>query len=69
MSEEEEKHRRTHLTEEEVAELREMLEEERRAKWLWSSIRVWSIWIAAVVGGMTVFWDSATRILRSMVGK
>ena len=67
--EEEELQRRTQLTEAEVSELREMLEEERRAKWLWSSIRVWAVWVAAVVGGTTIFWDSATRVLKAIVGK
>lgn len=57
------------LTQTEIDELREMLEAERRAKWLWASLRTWSVWVAAVVGGATIFWESAGRLLKAMVGK
>lgn len=61
--------RRCTLTESEVEELRELLEETRRIKWLRGSIRVWAVWAAAVIGGATLFWDSAVRIIKAMVEK
>lgn len=64
-----EERNRTELTEEELKEIRAMLEEERRAKWLWSSIRIWSIWIVGVIGCITLMWDSMGRVLKAIVGK
>mgnify|MGYP005995368963 CR=1 FL=1 len=57
------------LTEQELSEIREIILADRRAKWLGATIRTWAIWIAAVVGGATVFWDAAERVLKTLVGK
>ena len=57
------------LTDEELIEIRGIIEADKRAKWLWATIRTSAIWVAAVVTGFTVFWDTAGRILRTMVGK
>lgn len=59
----------TPLTDKEIKEVRAVLEEERRVKWLKNSIKVGSIWVAAVVGGIMVFWDLTIRIIKEMVGK
>lgn len=54
------------LTDEEVQELRELLEREKRVTWLWSTARTWAVWIAAVVGGVTIGWDTLSKIIRSL---
>lgn len=57
------------LTEEEVKQIREILQNEQRAKWLWSSIRVWSIWIAGVITAISITWGTFVEIIRSVVQK
>ena len=36
------------LTPHERSEFRRMLEREKRVEWIWSSFRVWAVWITAV---------------------
>lgn len=44
------------LSPNERQELRRLLEQERRMRWLWSTIRIWLGWISgAVVGGYAVY--------------
>lgn len=50
-------------------ELKEIAENDRRAKWLWSSIRVWSVWIAAVITGLSLTWETIVNIIRAAIGK
>jgi hypothetical protein len=52
------------LTDDERKALRELLERERRVTWLWSSARTWAVWIAAVVGGLTIGWDSVKKFIQ-----
>jgi hypothetical protein len=57
---------KTALTDEEVQALRDLLERDRRVTWLWSTARTWAVWIAAVVGGVTIGWDTLAKIVRSL---
>ena len=57
------------LTDEEIAEFREILIADKRAKWLGATIRTWAVWIAAVIGGAVVSWDAAVRVIKAMAGK
>ena len=57
------------LTDQELSEIREIILADRRAKWLGATIRTWAIWIAAVIGGATVFWDAAERVLKAIMSK
>ena len=57
------------LSDEELIEIRSIIESDKRAKWLWATARTWAIWMTAVIGGFTVFWDAAGRVLKAMVGK
>lgn len=57
------------LSEKEVYELRDLLERDKRARWLWASLRTWAIWIAAVLGGITLGWEALGKLLRAAVGK
>lgn len=56
------------LTDAELVELRELLESDRRAKWLWSTLRTWSLWLGGVIGAITLTWDSLARVVKSMAG-
>ena len=42
------------LTDEELRELRGILEADRRMKWLMASARIGAIWIAAIVGTVSL---------------
>lgn len=57
------------LTTEELEALREIIEADKRAKWLWASIRNIAVWVAAVIGGLSLAWDGLVTMLRHMVGK
>lgn len=54
------------LTDAERRELRELLERDRRATWAWSTARVWSTWIVAVIAMMTVGLDFLKRIVKTL---
>ncbi len=55
------------LTEEDSKALREMLEQDRRTRWLWSTARAWAVWIAAVVAGYTIGLDALKAMLKRLV--
>lgn len=57
------------LSRREIALLREIIDRDRRAAWLWASARVWALWIAAVIGAWTLGWDALTRLVRHLSGK
>lgn len=37
--------------------IREMLESQKRVEWLWSTIRVWAMWITAIAAAIVVLKD------------
>ena len=55
------------LSDSERKTLREMMERDRRASWVWSILRVWSTWIVAIVAALTVGWDFLKRIAKAAV--
>lgn len=55
------------LTDAEIREVRAIIEADRRAKWLWATIRTGAIWVAAVLGALVLAWDTLVKILRSIV--
>lgn len=55
------------LSEEDMKAIRELLEADRRTRWLWSTARAWAVWIAAVVAGYTVGLDALKSILKRLV--
>lgn len=54
------------FTPRERSQLRALLERSERSEWLWSAMRAWAIWIAAIVGGVTVSWEILTRIIKEV---
>jgi len=57
------------LTAEELKDLRELMEADRRVKWLWAVIRRTVIWVGAVGGSIAVGWDVLVKIVLHSVGK
>jgi hypothetical protein len=53
------------LTDEEVEKLRELLEHEKRVRWFWSTARTWAVGLAAIIGGVTIGWDTIVKIIRA----
>lgn len=56
------------LTEAECREIRRIIESDGRARWFWATARTWAVWVAAVVGGLTLGWDFVKKILRAATG-
>lgn len=56
------------FSDEELAELRLMLEEDRRTKWVWATLRVWVGWglglVAAYIAAKALFTDAMSRLLK-----
>jgi hypothetical protein len=43
------------LSEDEIRSLRRLMKADERARWLWSSLRTWALWITAVSVGVASF--------------
>lgn len=56
------------FTADEEKTLREMIKERDRAKWFWTSVRVWAMGAAAVVGAFTLMYDAIVRFIKSAGG-
>jgi hypothetical protein len=54
-------------TADEMKELRKLMEQDARTRWLWSSIRTWVLAISAVIALFTVGFDGIRTILRRLV--
>ena len=57
------------LTDKELIEIRQIIESDRRAKWLWSTVRAISVWVAAVIAGATLLLDSMASGIKHLIGK
>lgn len=55
------------LTESELKELRDLLEADRRAKWLMSKIKAIALWAAAVIGGLTLTGETIIKVLKGLL--
>jgi len=56
------------LSDSEIRELRVLMEADRRLKWLWKSIRVTAIWVAAVAGTVSIGWDMLIKLALHLTG-
>lgn len=54
------------LTEEEIAQFRDLLEKDKRVTWIWTTLRVWAGWIAAITAA---YFATKTFILDLLSGK
>lgn len=55
------------LTDAELEEIRELLEANRRAKWLMDKIKAVALWSAAVIGGFTLLGDVIIKVIKGML--
>jgi hypothetical protein len=56
------------LTDAELAEVRRIIETDKRRMWLMSGVRSVASWVVVVIGAAVVFWDVIARTIRSAVG-
>lgn len=54
------------LTSVEIIALREILESNRRWKWVVSGLKTWAIWISALVAGSTVGLELLKTIVKTL---
>ncbi len=57
------------LTQTELKALRSIIESDKRVKWLWSTLRLWALWITAVVAGVTIGWETLGKIVKALIGR
>lgn len=57
------------LSTDELRELRELLEADRRAKWLWAGIRNVAVWGASVIGFLVITYQSFESMIKHLAGK
>lgn len=60
-------HKERELSDDEIREIRAIIEADKRAKWLWATIRTGAIWVAAVLGALMLAWDTLVKIVKSIV--
>jgi hypothetical protein len=56
------------LSDEELADVRRIIETDKRRVWLMSGVRSVASWIVVVIGGIVVFWDAIARAVKSAAG-
>jgi len=56
------------LSDEELRQVRALIEKDKRVLWLWTSLRTYAMWISAVVLGGGVALDFFKRIVKSLAG-
>lgn len=57
------------LSPEEIEELRAIIENDKRVKWLWATVRNVSIWIVGVVTATTVGYQAFVDVVRGAIDK
>lgn len=56
------------LSEDERKQLRRLLEEDRRRRWLRKAMLSIAIWVSAIIVGITAISDGAKRALKIILG-
>lgn len=57
------------FSDEEIKQLRQILEAERNMKWLWSTMRNLAVWVAAILTGITVGYQALIDVVKHLAGK
>jgi hypothetical protein len=60
-------HQERRLSNEEIRNLRKLLEQDTRIKWFWSTARTWLLMISALIAFLTVGFDGIRTVLRRLV--
>jgi hypothetical protein len=56
------------LTRAEIEAVRELIESDRRARWLWSSLRIWASWISGTLVALYAIWDQVEKFIKKFGG-
>lgn len=56
------------LTPMEIEAVRELIESDKRARWFWSSIRIWLSWISGVLVAIYAIWDQVEKFMKKFTG-
>lgn len=54
------------LTRREVAKLREIIGRDEKAAWFWSTVRVWAMWVTAVLVAGSLLVDFLKQAVRTL---
>ena len=57
------------LTPTEIMEIRLIIESDKRAKWLWSTLRNIAVWVVAVITGITVGYQALIDVVKGLASK
>lgn len=57
------------LSNEELRDIRRIIEADRRMKWLMATARITAIWIAAAAGTVSLLWDNLVRFVLHVAGR
>lgn len=55
------------LSEKEIQQIRAVLEKEARWQWLAVMARNTAVYVTAIIAGLTIFWDTISKIVKGMV--
>lgn len=64
-----EKERERPLSDEELRAIRTLLEQDKRVKWLWTSLRTYGLWISGTVLGFSLGFETLKKIVQFLVQK
>lgn len=56
------------LTKREIKELRQMLEADRRARWAWSTGRIWATWFTGALIAVYSMYDTMEKLIKKITG-
>lgn len=57
------------LSDDELIQLRALLEQDKFVRQFWSSIRTWVIAVAAVIAGISVGFEAIAKAIKFLAGK
>jgi len=52
------------LSEDEIKKLRDMLESQERAEWLWSTLRIWASYISGAVVAVYAVYEVVLKVVK-----
>ena len=56
------------LTVAEIEYLREFIESDKRARWFWTSIRIWLGWLSGTMVALYAIWDQVEKFAKKITG-
>lgn len=57
------------LTEDELKYIREVIQQDQRVRWFWSTLKTWSLAILAIVAAGTVGVDLVVKSVKAALGR